>query len=141
MMRRPGTVARASCVALTPPSTEFSIAIMAPTLRPLDDVVERLADVRDAAPRRALGLGHLAQGLPREGADRAKVQYGGVGRRAHVASLSGGVRARAPELGAPGLTRALPSRTGGHPATAPGGWMGACPAAPEHPPKPPTSST
>ena len=35
MMRRPGTVARASCVADTPPSTEFSIAIMAAVERPL----------------------------------------------------------------------------------------------------------
>ena len=34
-MRRPGTVASASCVADTPPSTEFSIAIMAATARPL----------------------------------------------------------------------------------------------------------
>ncbi len=34
MMRRFGMLARASCVALTPPSMEFSIAIIAATLRP-----------------------------------------------------------------------------------------------------------
>jgi hypothetical protein len=35
MIRRFWIVARASCVALTPPSTEFSIAIIAAMLRPL----------------------------------------------------------------------------------------------------------
>jgi hypothetical protein len=34
MMRRSGMVASASCVALTPPSIEFSMAIIAAILRP-----------------------------------------------------------------------------------------------------------
>ncbi len=34
MMRSPGMVASASCATLTPPSIEFSIAIIAATLRP-----------------------------------------------------------------------------------------------------------
>ena len=35
MMRRPGTLASASWVAETPPSIEFSMAIIAAMLRPL----------------------------------------------------------------------------------------------------------
>lgn len=34
MMRSPGSVASASCVVETPPSIEFSIAIIAASLRP-----------------------------------------------------------------------------------------------------------
>ena len=58
-MRRPGIVARASCAVETPPSTEFSIAIIAASTA-LDDVGERLADVAHRPPVLAAGLGHLA---------------------------------------------------------------------------------
>ena len=83
MMRRPGMLARASWVALTPPSTEFSIAIIAATLRPLDDVGEGLAHVVDGAPGLARGLGHLGERRLGEGPGRPQVAVG-----AHRESLA-----------------------------------------------------
>ena len=54
MIRRPGSVARASWVVETPPSIEFSIAIIAASTAALEHVGERLADVvhgRQSWPR------------------------------------------------------------------------------------------
>ena len=72
-IRRPAMFASASCVALTPPSMLFSIAIIAPTLRPEIDIVERLAHVVDRTPDLVLGLRHLRECRPGEGPRRAEV--------------------------------------------------------------------
>ena len=63
-------VARASWAVETPPSTEFSIAIIAASDATLHDVGERFAHVADRAPLLPAGFGHLSEGGLGEGAGR-----------------------------------------------------------------------
>ncbi len=98
MIRRFGMTASASCATLTPPSIEFSIAIIAATLRPSttsSSASPTLLTERQVLPG---GLRHLLEGGLGERAGGSQVRVGLVGGRSwrrlrHGSSVTAGLSA------------------------------------------------
>ena len=78
-MRRPGIVARASCAVETPPSIEFSIAIIAASDRPSTTSASASPTLRTGRQMLLARFGHLRERRLGEGAGRPEVAVGAAG--------------------------------------------------------------